>query len=99
LLNVSHAQTPSQVLHDLFREDWEFRLKENPLWATQIGDHRFDDQLPSVAPVDYARRAEHNRQMLQRLSEINYQALPERDKINYAGSYAFEDCKRLSKLY
>ena len=83
LITVSHAQTPSQVLHELFREDWEFQLKENPLWATRIGDHRFDDRLPSVTLEDYARRAEHNREMLQRLNEIDYQALPEPDKINY----------------
>jgi hypothetical protein len=46
--------SPSQ---ELFDEVWENRLVENPLFATAVGDHRFDSRLPSVTVEDQNRRA------------------------------------------
>ena len=51
------AQTPSAPLQALFEEEWQFRLRENPLFATDAGDHRYDALLPSMTPEDLARRA------------------------------------------
>ena len=33
-------------LRALLDEIWEFELREDPLYATQVGDHRYDDRLP-----------------------------------------------------
>jgi hypothetical protein len=30
----------------LLHDEWEFRLREDPLFATETGDHRYDDKLP-----------------------------------------------------
>lgn len=43
-------------LHDLFHREWELRLKEDPLFATSVGRHEYDDRLPAMAPEDLARR-------------------------------------------
>src|SRR5215204_5255899 len=32
----------------LLHDEWEFRLREDPLFASETGDHRFDDKLPKV---------------------------------------------------
>ncbi len=37
-------------LHDLFAREWEDRLRENPLIATAVGVHEYNDRLPSVTP-------------------------------------------------
>jgi uncharacterized protein (DUF885 family) len=67
-------------LHALFDEEWEFRLREDPLFATSVGDHRFDDKLPSVRISDEKRRAEIRRRLRDRLLAIDPAALSETDR-------------------
>src|SRR5687768_17407554 len=45
------AQTSdaSGRLHDLFRREWEVRLREDPLLATSVGRHDYDARLPGRA--------------------------------------------------
>src|SRR5688572_3523933 len=39
----------SPALRDLIEEHWQWRLRRSPVFATTLGDHRYDDQLPAVA--------------------------------------------------
>ena len=48
------ADAPAD-LQALFREQWEFRLKEDPLFATNAGDHRYGQRLPSMTAADFER--------------------------------------------
>ena len=83
-LGSQWAQTPTQkALHALFNEAWEFQLQENPLFATRVGVHKYNDRLPSVRPEDYDRRAQRLQDFLNRLQAIDRQALPRNDQINY----------------
>ena len=70
-------------LMSLLAEAWEFRLEENPLLATRVGDHRADDRLPSVAPGDFERRSAFGRRTLERLGRIDREALSEADRVSY----------------
>ncbi len=70
-------------LHELFDESWESRLREDPLLATQVGDPRFNDRLPSVSVADQTRRAELRRVLLERLGSIDRSRLDEQDRISY----------------
>ena len=70
-------------LHRLLDEDWEARLRENPLLASQTGDHRYDDKLPSVAPADLERSAARERAVLARLKAIDRTGLDTSDRISY----------------
>jgi uncharacterized protein (DUF885 family) len=67
----------------LLRDDWEFTLKENPQFATSLGDHRFDDKLGDVSLTAVIRRHDENKKFLDRLNNINYDALSESDQLNY----------------
>ena len=49
------SQTPSATLKQLIDDEWAWRLREDPLFATSVGDHSNDDKLPSVAVADYER--------------------------------------------
>jgi opacity protein-like surface antigen len=42
-------------LHALFDAEWERTLREGPLQATYLGDHRFDDRWPDVAAAALER--------------------------------------------
>jgi len=73
----------AEQLDRLFDDAWEFRLQEDPLFATRVGDHRFDDRLPSDRPQDFERRREHWQGFLARLEAIDRDALSRRDQVSY----------------
>lgn len=85
----------------LLDESWTFQLEEDPLLATWVGVHDFDDQLPSMAIEDIERRREFWEQVLDRLEAIDRESLTEQDRINYdmferqvsdrASLYAYRD--------
>ncbi len=77
------SEDASRPLDELFEEAWEFRLSENPLFATSTGDRRYNDRLPSVTVEDEARRAEYWREMLKRLQSIDRSRLERQDQVNY----------------
>jgi uncharacterized protein (DUF885 family) len=77
------ASGPAAELDALLKEEWEFRLRENPLEASGAGDRRFDDKLPSVAQGDLDRQARAQQAFLDRASRIDRAALSAADRINY----------------
>jgi uncharacterized protein (DUF885 family) len=82
VLLAAAVSAPAEF-HRLLEEEWEARLREQPLLATSVGDHRYDDRLPSVAPADLQRSAERERATLQRLQAIDRAGLDVADRINY----------------
>ncbi len=76
------AQTSdaSGRLHDLFRREWEVRLREDPLFATSVGRHEYDDRLPSVALEDLARYVDATLAFLAELDAIDRDFLPTADR-------------------
>jgi uncharacterized protein (DUF885 family) len=70
-------------LHDLFKREWELRLKEDPLLATSVGRHEYDDRLPSVSFADLERQIGETRAFLAELNAIDRSQLPAVDQVNY----------------
>jgi uncharacterized protein (DUF885 family) len=77
------AVTSAAAFHALVDEEWEARLREEPLLATSVGDHRYDDRLPSVAPAELERGVERRRATRQRLQAIDRAGLDVADRISY----------------
>ncbi len=71
-------------LRALLDEIWEFEVREDPLYATQVGDHRYDDRLPSVRTSDLARRNNARQKFLERLKAIDPAALDETERDSQA---------------
>ncbi len=82
---TSHAMaaTPAESLKQLIAEEWEFEVREDPLFATQTGDHRFNDKLPSVTVADELRREKATQGFLQKLEAIDRSKLAGTDGLNY----------------
>lgn len=75
------AEEPAAArLVRLFDEAWQFDLREDPLYATQVGDHRYDDRLPRVTPADWARRLEKEREFIKKLAQIDAAQLAPRER-------------------
>jgi len=70
-------------LAQLFEDDWEFGLKENPTFASFQGDRRYDADLSAVSESDERRRAEKDMKFLERLRKIDRSALSPEDQLNY----------------
>src|SRR5258707_2280341 len=79
---VRAADEPAR-LHDLFHREWEYRLKEDPLAATSVGRHEYDDRLPSVSTEDLARRAAAGKTFLAELTAIDRSRLSSEDAVSY----------------
>lgn len=73
----------NQEFAKLLSDAWDFQMREDPLFATQTGDHRFDDQLPKVSLKDEARRDTARREQLARLERIDRKALSPANQLNY----------------
>ena len=74
---------PKAALHEIFDQEWETRLAENPMRTTSAGRHEWDHLLPSVSAEDHERRAAVSRNFLDRLSQIERANLDTQDRINY----------------
>ncbi len=79
----SPIRSASVELEQLFADEWEFRMQENPLFATRCGDHRFNDRLPAVSEDDHQRRLAQDRVFLDRLRTIDRDGLTHEDQLNY----------------
>ncbi len=75
--------TAKQQLDTLFADSWEFRLAEDPLFATHVGDHRYNDRLPRETLADQRRRLDANREFLARLEAIPRDELSRGDQVDY----------------
>jgi len=83
MTSTSMAATPAETLKQLIAEEWEFEVREDPLFATQTGDHRFNDKLPSVTVADEERREKATRDFLKRLEAIDRAQLAAADGLNH----------------
>lgn len=77
------AQSASEQLQALLDRAWQWRLRENPIAATYVGDDRYNDRLPSESDADEARRATHRRELLRQLEAIDREPLTEEERISY----------------
>src|SRR5688572_4029071 len=50
---------------DLFRRDWALELELDPMWATTVGVHRFDDRVDDNSADGIARRQGIRRGLLE----------------------------------
>src|SRR5215471_13997276 len=78
-----NSSSAAQQLHDLFEEDWEWSLRVYPEWATHLGDSRYNDRLMDLSRDAIARCKVHEREMLERVRQIDRSALTGQDAISY----------------
>jgi uncharacterized protein (DUF885 family) len=67
----------------LFEDERAFVYREDPLSATSVGIHDYDDRLPSVTPETQARQTRENQAFLMRLRAINRAQLSHQEQVSY----------------
>ena len=74
----------AERLRQLFQSEWEYTMEQNPTWASQMGDRRWNDRWPDLSPKNRAAREQHDRDVLRVLTdEIHRTRLPAADAVNY----------------
>lgn len=80
-------RSPEQAaaeLNALVEEYFDKLLELNPLYATSIGDYRYNDRLANTLGPDYLAQAEAlDREYLERLLAIDPEALAGQDRLTY----------------
>jgi uncharacterized protein (DUF885 family) len=74
--------TAAQQLQAIVDESWEATLRENPTYATYLGDFRYNDRLADISAAGRARRHALHEGFLARLRALDAAALPESDRVS-----------------
>ncbi len=87
---VTHAQPQpgaktgaAAALHALFDREWEWELSQDPLWASHLGDRRWNDRWPDIGTEALAARQAHRQAVLKELGGLSRDALSPADRLNY----------------
>ena len=72
----------SRRLNALIDSEWEWRLKQQPTFASYLGDRRYNDRWPDVSLAAITSRHEHRRDVLKQLDTIDPKVLSASDRLN-----------------
>ena len=77
------APDPAKALTDFLAAEWEYTMQQSPVWASNLGDRRFNDRWDDQSRAAIAARHEHDSATLKRLATIPRDQLPAADQLNY----------------
>lgn len=86
---VTHAQKPAgndeaaAALRALFDREWEWEITQEPLWASYLGDRRFNHLWADISPAAFTARQAHRQSVLKELAAIPRERLSPADQLNY----------------
>ena len=81
--HVRAQESATEEFATLVNQMWQFRLEQAPLFATSVGEHRYNDRLSAVSRADSERRNAAQVAFLERLDQIHRVELSASDRINY----------------
>ncbi|HEX6550571.1 MAG TPA: DUF885 domain-containing protein, partial [Gammaproteobacteria bacterium] len=73
----------TQALHQLFQRSWDRGMRENPLYASDLGDRRYNDQWPDTSMAALQRYHAEDQSDYQALLKIDRSQLSPQDKVSY----------------
>lgn len=70
-------------LHSLFAREWDYEMQREPVWASSLGDRRWNDRWPDVSLQAIQKDHEHRIAVLGVLKAIDRSRLSAREQLNY----------------
>ncbi|NNG25069.1 DUF885 domain-containing protein [Telluria aromaticivorans] len=67
----------------LFEREWQYQLRQQPEYATGIGEHRHNAQLSDTSLAARAAALEHTRQVLEEARRLDRTQLDAQDQLSY----------------
>jgi len=71
-----------KALNDLLHEQWEYTLRTSPIYASILGDKRYNDQLDDFSQQAIDDNLEQNRRFLARFEAIDITSFPDQEALN-----------------
>ena len=71
-----------KALSDLLHEHWEYTMLHNPIYASILGDKRYNDQLGDFSQQAIDDNLEHERRILARFEAIDTTGFPDQEVLN-----------------
>src|ERR1700722_2911173 len=82
------AATPADLearrknLNDLLHERWEYTMRTSPIYASILGDKRYNDKLDDFSQKAIDDDLEQSRSFLARFEAIDTSGFPEQEVLN-----------------
>jgi len=71
-----------KALNDLLAEQWEHRLRTSPLFASFLGDKRWNDQLDDYSQEAIDKNSQETQKFIDRFEAIDTAGFPEQEALN-----------------
>jgi len=71
-----------KALNDLLHEQWEYTMRTSPIYASILGDKRYNDKLDDFSQAAIDDNLEQTRRFLTRFEAIDTTGFPEQETLN-----------------
>src|SRR5580658_11015284 len=78
----SSVESRRKALNDLLAEQWEYKLRTNPLFASFLGDKRWNDKLDDFSQQAIDNDLQETKKYLARFEAIDTSGFPEQEALN-----------------
>lgn len=82
--NMKDTDARRQQLTQLIAAEWEYELRENPEFATVIGDYRYNDRWHDLSLSHTEQQRRDVQKWLSEFEAIDPNGFPEQEKLNHA---------------
>lgn len=79
---VSTVDARRKALNDLLAEQWEYRLRASPIFASFLGDKRWNDKLDDLSQEAIDKNLEESQKFLTRFEALDTSGFPEQETLN-----------------
>jgi prolyl oligopeptidase len=83
MTNLAANAAPADDFQALLDESWEWQLVQSPVFASSLGDRRFNDKWADLSIEAIETRHQQRQDFLDRLRAIDASGLNENDQFNY----------------
>jgi uncharacterized protein (DUF885 family) len=80
--SANSLESRRKALNDLLAEQWEYRLHNSPLFASFLGDKRWNDQLDDYSQEAIDKNLHETQKFLERFEAIDTSGFPEQEALN-----------------
>lgn len=78
----SGVDSRRKALADLLAEQWEYTMRTHPVYATVVGDKRWNDQLEDASEEAVVKDLQEARKFLARFEAIDSNGFPDQEALN-----------------
>jgi len=79
---AADLESRRKALNDLLNEHWEYTMRYSPLYASSLGDKRYNDQLDDFSQQAIDAHLEQERRFLTRFEAIDTTGFPDQEVLN-----------------